>query len=234
MTQSTDTQSTDTSSAALVALLSKNNPKGAGRRRLWLIGGGIAVVAVLLVALSGGNGQPAGQYLTEEAAVGNLLVTASASGTLQPTKSVDVGSELSGTLSSVLVQENDVVKKGQLLAQLDTAKLKDAVSKSQAAVAAAEASVALAQATVAEMTASLNRMRQVAELSGGKVPAKTELETADAARQRAVASLASARADVVQAKATAKTDETNLGLAAFAVRIGDGVAHGRYQIQFAL
>lgn len=213
MTQSTDTQSTDTSSAALVALLSKNANKGTGRRRLWLIGGGIAVVAVLWLALSGGNGQPAGQFLTEEAAVGNLLVTASASGTLQPTKSVDVGSELSGTLSSVLVQENDVVKKGQLLAQLDTAKLKDAVAKSQAAVAAAEASVALAQATVAETTASLNRMRQVAELSGGKVPAKTELETADAARQRAIASLASARADVVQARATLKTDETNLGKA---------------------
>jgi HlyD family secretion protein len=213
MTQSTDTQSTDTSSAALVALLSKNADKSTGRRRWWLIGGGIAVVAVLLLAVSGGNGQPAGQFVTEEAVVGNLLVTASASGTLQPTKSVDVGSELSGTLSSVLVQENDVVKKGQLLAQLDTAKLKDAVAKSQAAVAAAEASVALAQATVAETTASLNRMRQVAELSGGKVPAKTELETADAARQRAIASLASARADVVQARATAKTDETNLGKA---------------------
>ncbi|UCV28237.1 efflux RND transporter periplasmic adaptor subunit [Ferribacterium limneticum] len=207
------TQSSDTSSAALVALLSKNASQGAGRRRWWLIGGGLAIMVVLLVALSGGNGQPAGQYQTEEAAVGNLLVTASASGTLQPTKSVDVGSELSGTLSSVLVQENDVVKKGQLLAQLDTAKLKDAVAKSQAAVAAAEASVALAQATVAETTASLNRMRQVAELSGGKVPAKTELETADAARQRAIASLASARADVVQARATLKTDETNLGKA---------------------
>ena len=120
MTQSTETQSTDTSSAALVALLSKNANKGTGRRRLWLIGGGIAVVAVLWLALSGGNGQPAGQYLTEEAVVGNLLVTASASGTLQPTKSVDVGSELSGTLSSVLVQENDVVKKGQRSAWLLT------------------------------------------------------------------------------------------------------------------
>ncbi len=207
------TNSADTSSEALVALLSQNKHEDSGRRWRRLIVGGTAVVAVLWLVVSGGNGQPAGQFATEEVVFGNLLVTASASGTLQPTKSVDVGSELSGTLSNVLVQENDVVKKGQLLAQLDTAKLKDAVSKSQAAVAAAEASVALAQATVAETTASLNRMRQVAELSGGKVPAKTELETADAARQRAIASLASARADVVQARATAKTDETNLGKA---------------------
>jgi HlyD family secretion protein len=207
------TKSTDTSSEALVALLSQNKHEGSGRRRRWLIGGGIAVVAVLWLALSGGNGQPAGRFVTEEAVVGNLVVTASASGTLQPTKSIDVGSELSGTLSSVLVQENDVVKKGQLLAQLDTAKLKDSVAKSQAAVAVAEAAVALAQATLAETTASLNRMRQVAELSGGKVPAKTELETADAERQRAIASLSSAQADVVQARATLKTDETNLGKA---------------------
>src|SRR5574343_1280175 len=204
------TQSSETSSAALVALLSKNASQGVGRRRWWLIGGGLAILAVLLVALSGGNGQLAGQYQTEEVAVGNLLVTASASGTLQPTKSVDVGSELSGTLSSVLVQENDVVKKGQLLAQLDTAKLRDAVAKSRAALAAANAAVAQARATVAESKASLARMRQVAELSGGKVPARTELETAEATVQRAVANEASARASVVQAEAVLKTDQTNL------------------------
>lgn len=185
---------------------------GARRRWLWAAGGTALLLASLLLFAGGGNG-PAGQYLSEEAVLGNLLVTASASGTLQPTKSVDVGSELSGTLASVLVQENDVVKKGQLLAQLDTAKLQDAVDKSQAALAAAEASVAQTTATVAEASAALARMRQVAELSGGKVPAKTELETAEAVQQRAVANAASARAEVVQAKATLKTDQTNLGKA---------------------
>lgn len=56
-------------------------------------------------------------------------------------------------------------------------------------------------------------MRQVAELSGGKVPAKTELETAEATLLRANANEASAKADVVRARATLKTDETNLGKA---------------------
>ena len=128
----------------------------------------------------------------------------------------------SGTLASVLVQENDHVSKGQLLAQLDTAKLKDTVAKSQAAVTAAEAVVALTQATVAEAKASRARMRQVAELSGGKVPAKTELETAEATLLRAKANEASARADVVQARATLKTDETNLGKATISSPV-DGV-----------
>jgi len=142
--------------------------------------------------------------------MGNLMVTVSATGTLQPTTSIDVGSEQSGTLAAVLVQENDHVKRGQLLAQLDLAKLQDAVTKSRAALAAAEAAVAQAKATVAESRASLARMRQVAELSGGKVPSKTEMETAEATFERALANEASARAAVMQAQASLKTDETNL------------------------
>lgn len=182
----------------------------AGRhRRLW-IAGAVLIVLAILALFYFGSSKASGQYLTEEAALGNLVVTVSASGTLQPTKSVDVGSEQSGTLASVLVQENDYVKKGQLLAQLDSAKLNDAVTKSQAALAAAEATVAQTQATVAETKAALARMRQVAELSGGKVPAKTELEAAEATLQRAIANGASARASVAQARAVLKTDETNL------------------------
>lgn len=150
------------------------------------------------------------QYITETAIIGDLVVTVAATGTLQPTKSVDVGSELSGTLVSVLVQENDLVKKGQILAKLDTAKLQDAVTKSTAALAVAEATVAQAEATVTEAKASLSRMRKVAKLSGGKVPAETELETAEAVLQRAKANAKSARASVIQAQATLKTDETNL------------------------
>lgn len=159
-----------------------------------------AIVLVALVAgfllLPGGNGSQTGRFVTEDAARGNLVVTISASGTLQPTRSVDVGSELSGTLEAVLVEENDRVKRDQVVARLDTAKLEDAVVKSRAAVAQMEA-------TVAESRASLNRLRHVAELSGGKVPSKTELETAEAALKRAEANEASARAAL-------KTDETNI------------------------
>ena len=206
----------DNHNGALQDLLKK--AAGSGAQPLWqrypkrfLAGGAIAVLALALL-LSGGK-KSQGQFLTETVDNGPLVVTVSASGTLAPTKSVDVGSELSGTLESVLVQENEQVKKGQLLAQLDISKLKDQVVKSQAAVAAAEASVAQAVATVAEARASLSRMRQVAELSGGKVPAKTELETAEATLLRAQANEASARATVTQARATLKSDETNIAKA---------------------
>lgn len=200
---------------SLLALLNaapKERPGGA-RRRWWLLGGSGGVLLAGLTLLAGGGNGASGKYVTEAVTMGELQINASASGTLQPTKSVDVGSELSGTLASVLVQENDRVSKGQLLAQLDTAKLKDTVAKSRAAVASADAAVALAAATVAESHAALARMRQVAALSGGKVPAQTELEAAEASAQRALANAASARADVVQARATLKTDETNLAKA---------------------
>lgn len=91
--------------------------------------------------------------------------------------------------------------------------MQDTVAKSGAAVAAAQATVAQMDATVAESRANLNRLRQVAELSGGKVPSKAELESAEATYQRAVANVASAKASVIQASATLKSDETNIAKA---------------------
>lgn len=180
------------------------------KRRRWVVAGGIVLLLLALLPFIHGGKSPPGNYVTEPATMGNLMVTVSATGTLQPTTSIDVGSEQSGTLAAVLVQENDRVKRGQLLARLDLAKLQDAVNKSRAALAAAEATVAQAKATVAESKASLARMRQVAELSGGKVPSKNEMETAEATFERARANEASASATVLQARASLKTDETNL------------------------
>ena len=182
--------------------------RGKGR---WIAAAVLALLAALFMLL-GGNGARQGRYLTEDAVAGKLTVTISASGTLQPTRSVDVGSELSGTLEAVLVEENERVKRGQVVARLDTAKLEDAVAKSRAAVAQMEA-------TVVETRAGLKRLRHVAELSGGKVPSQGELESAEAALQRAVANETSARA-------TLKTDETNIHKAVIRSPI-DGVVLAR-------
>jgi HlyD family secretion protein len=87
------------------------------------------------------------------------------------------------------------------------------VAKSRALLAAAEAQVLQAQATVAEARATLSRYQQVAQLSGGKVPSKSEMDSAEANLKRAEANVASARASVTQARATLQSDETNLGKA---------------------
>jgi HlyD family secretion protein len=169
-----------------------------GKRRWIALAIGIVVVAGIIALLPGG-GEQQGSYVTEEAAMGKLLVSISASGTLQPTRSVDIGSELSGTLEAVLVNDNDRVTRGQVVARLDTSKLEDTVAKSRAALAQMEA-------TVVEARANLKRLRHVAELSGGKVPSQSELETAEATLLRAEANATSARA-------TLKSDETNIAKA---------------------
>jgi HlyD family secretion protein len=173
----------------------------------------IALVALAYILLREGGRTQTPRYRTEEVTRGILVVTVSATGNLQPTNQVDVGSEISGTIESVLVDDNDRVKKGQVLARLDSSRLEDQVVKSRAALAAAEAQVLQTEATVVEARATLARLRQVAELSGGQVPSKAELDTADANMIRAQANEANARAAVGQAKATLRSDETNLSKA---------------------
>ncbi|MDR3220752.1 MAG: efflux RND transporter periplasmic adaptor subunit [Candidatus Accumulibacter sp.] len=197
----------------LLAQAQQAGGKTFGFKRFWRWALMLAVLLTAAFAVwlhSSDNAAGALNYTTEEISLGPITVSVSASGTLKPTRAVDVGSELSGTLESVLVRENDRVKKDQLLAQLDTSKLQDNVLKSQASVTAAEARVAQMQATLMEDRANLARMRQVAELSGGKVPAKTELDSAKAAVKRDEANLKSAQAEVAQASATLKTDQTNI------------------------
>ncbi|MDR2450506.1 MAG: efflux RND transporter periplasmic adaptor subunit [Candidatus Accumulibacter sp.] len=201
-------------------------PSRRGRRWMLAILAAAAAAGAAFHLYFGNGGAVSGHYLTEDAAVGELVVSISASGTLQPTRSVDVGSELSGTLEAVLAEENDEVSKGQVIARLDTAKLSDAVTKSKAVLAAARAAVAQNEATLTEARASRERLREVARLSGGKVPSKSELDTAEAAWRRAVANLASARAQVSQAEATLQTDETNIEKAVIRSPI-DGVVLAR-------
>ncbi|HAS52233.1 MAG TPA: efflux RND transporter periplasmic adaptor subunit [Gammaproteobacteria bacterium] len=152
-------------------------------------------------------------YTTQTVARGNLTLTVTANGTLQPTRSMNIGSELSGTVLKVHVDVNDRVKKGQVLVELDTAKLNDQVTRSRAALAAATAKVAQTVATVKEAKANLARFEEVARLSGGKVPSKTELDSSRAVLERAIADETSARASVNEAEAALSTDQINLSKA---------------------
>lgn len=161
-------------------------------------------------------------FVTEPVNKGNLTLSVAANGTIQPTRSVSIGSELSGTVKRVLVDVNDKIKKGQILVELDTAKLNDQVTRSRANLNAANAMVAQAVATTAETKGNLARLEEVARLSGGKVPSQAELETSRATLERAVAAENSARANVTVAQATLATDETNLSKASISSPI-DGV-----------
>jgi HlyD family secretion protein len=203
---------------------------GAGAtRRWWRRPATWLVLLALALAAAGGvywldaaRRDEAPRYVTEPAAKGDLTVSVTANGTLQPTRAVNIGSELSGTVSRVLVDINDHVKKGQALVELDTSKLRDQITRSRANVAASEAKVAQGVATVKEARGNLARMQEVERLSGGKVPSRAELDTAQATLERAIAEEASARAAVADARAALSSDETNLAKASIRSPI-DGV-----------
>ena len=204
------------------------NPVMPGKRRKTAI---LVALGALLLLLAGWlmlspNSNNGARYVTEEISPGDLAVTVSATGKLSPTNQVDVGSELSGIVESVLVDENDLVKRGRVLARLDLSRLNDQVVKSQAAVLAAEAQVAQMQATVKETRVTLSRLRRLSELSGGTQPSPSDLDAAEATLARAVANEANARAVAAQAAATMRSDQTNLSKASIRSPI-DGIVLSR-------
>lgn len=185
-------------------------PAPAWRRYLkWgLIALGVVLLALLAMRLFGGSAKT--DYATETVTRGDLKVTVSATGKLAPTNQVDVGSELSGLVTKVIVDVNDRVTKGQALALIDPSRFQDSVNQSRAALNANMAAVEQAQATLAQSSAQLARLQEVSRLSGGRVPAKTEMEQAIADRARAVANLSAARANVASAQAQLSSNQTQL------------------------
>ncbi len=149
-------------------------------------------------------------YATVAATRGDLEVTVSATGNLAPTTQVNVGVEQSGTVEGVYVNNNDRVRKGQVLARLDLSKLRDALTQSQAALAQATATVAQNRATAQQSKATLDRYLEVSRLSGGKVPSATELDVAKGDYARALANVQAAQAGVGEARAQVSTNTTNV------------------------
>ncbi|WP_449473152.1 efflux RND transporter periplasmic adaptor subunit [Sphingobium chungangianum] len=183
--------------------------------RKWVVRGavGLALVIVILLLARCFSGEDKPNFATREVRRGDLTVTVSATGNLKPINQVDVGSEQSGKITRVYVDVNDRVTKGQRLAELDTRRLVDSVTQNRAQVAASQASVSQAQAQVALAKTTLDRQLNVFRLSGGRVPAKTELDAARADYQSALGNLRAQQAQVSVSRAQLATAQTNLSIA---------------------
>ena len=153
-------------------------------------------------------GEPAApRYITQSVTRGDLTATVTATGTLTPINQVDVGSELSGIVKTVLVDYNDRVRAGQVLARLDTTKLEAQASQLRAALGSARARAQQANATLDEARAQLTRNEQ---LAARQLISPSDLDTARATLKRADADYASATAAVAQAEAALQATETDL------------------------
>lgn len=171
---------------------------------------GAALLLAWLLLRSGGE---VAQYATAPVERGDLRVTVSATGNLQPTNKVEVGSEISGIIIEVLADNNDRVSRGQVLARLDPSRLQDSVRESEAALISAQANVSQAEATLTQANAHLKRLEDVYRLSGGGAPAANDLDVARGDQLRAAANLRVAQAAVGQVRATLSSNRTLLSKA---------------------
>lgn len=180
------------------------------RRWVWSLAAlGILVLAAAVFVLAGSR-RSSGRFRTEPVVRGDLTAVVSATGRLEPTNQVDVGSELSGTVTQVLADTNDTVEAGQVLARLDTTKVEQQADRSRAALESARARSAESRATREEAAANLARYEELARLSAGKMPSRTELDAFRAAKNRADAAWVGAEAAVAEAIATLRANETDL------------------------
>ncbi|PHP69023.1 efflux transporter periplasmic adaptor subunit [Zhengella mangrovi] len=204
------------STAEIEALGKRKNRRWPG----WL-------AAIVVIAAAGGGwwywqAQSGGQvatYETTPAAVKDITVKVTATGTIEPIRQVDISSELSGTVRSVESDFNDVVKKGQVLATLDTDKLEANVESARAQVSARQAALEEAKVTVDERREAYERAVRLNERG---IASSENLLTAKAAWQRADAAIKTAEANIRVAQADLKLQETNLAKACICAPI-DGI-----------
>lgn len=170
-----------------------------------------------------GNGDKKVVYRTQDVAKGNIRSTVTATGTLSPLNTVQVGSQVSGRIQEILVDFNSVVKKGQVIARIDPSITRSAVAKSRANLQSAYASVTKARATVNE---TKQRYERTKGLLAKNLVATAELESARAAYLSARATLTSAYAQSAQARADLEQAKVNLGYTTIVSPI-DGVVISR-------
>lgn len=198
------------------------------RRRLGLwLWAGAAVLALgglgwwALGGASGGAGQVS--YVTAPVTRGDLTVSVTATGTVQPTTRVDVSSELAGILAVVEVDFNDPVTVGQVLARLDTSKLAAQVANAEAQEASARARLTQAEATAREVAETLITQQ---ELAARGLASRSVMVSVEANDARARASVEMARADLTLAEANLALARADLDKAVIRSPI-DGVVLNR-------
>ncbi len=171
----------------------------ARRRRIWIAAAVVAVLVLLawiVARLLAGNAN-APRYVTAPVRVADISSTVEETGTVNPVNEVNVGTQVSGTISSLDVDYNSIVRKGQVLATLDQTPFRAAELQAHGNVAAAESNAAAASSTAAQSAASVQN-------------AIASQRSAAAGEQSASANVAKAQAQLALSQATVSRDRSLL------------------------
>ena len=175
------------------------------KRTLWYVAAALAIAALAIWLLSGNKKKEQVSFESEKVEVSNIQTSITATGTIEPVTSVTVGTQVSGIVSKLYVDYNSVVKKGQVIAELDKTNLTSELNTSKANLNSAQSSLNYQQA-------NFNRYKTLYDK--GLISAD-EFENARLTYQQAVQQVAQARENVKRA-------QTNLSYATITSPI-DGV-----------
>src|SRR5687768_17510202 len=182
------------------------------RKKQLMIGGGALAVLGLGAFYFLGNRTSAPEYLTAKVERGNLRNTVTATGTLQAVTTVQVGSQASGTLAALYADFNSVVKKGQVIAQLDPSVSKAQVDQARANLVQARAAVTQARASVGQSRAG------VSDAQAKALAAKSTVQNNQAGVSGAQANLAVLKAQQDDALSLLRQQESLLKAGVIAKR----------------
>jgi HlyD family secretion protein len=177
------------------------------RGRKWLQFAGLVAIAAGVILAWSLRTTPEVQVTTAPLTVGSIARRIVTTGTIQPLTTVEVGSQLSGTIQALGADYNSTVRAGQVLARIDPATYDADLREAQGALALAQADADGARTTVMDAGTKLARAEVLAQRQ--LIP-RADLDAAEAAKQSADAALLAAEARVEQAKRATEQANTNL------------------------
>jgi HlyD family secretion protein len=206
-------------------------------RRRWILIASVAVAAVAGAISLVFRAKPTADVTTGEVTSGSVVRRIFATGTLQATRTVDVGSQVSGIVASLGADFNSIVHKGQVVARLDPSlyeaslnQAKASLAQSEAALQQANADLGVARTSEEDARIKLTRAKQ---LASNQLITQADLDAAQIAMNEATATVASMRAQaqdaaavVEQAKAALVQATVNLDHTVIESPI-DGIVLGR-------
>jgi len=173
----------------------------------WVLLVGILAIGVFAGFIFFRDGEPAAQYKTAIVGRGEITATVSATGKVNAVVTVQVGSQVSGSIQRLFVDFNSKVTKGQVVAQIDPALFEAQVAQAKGKLANDQANVEKARVVLLDAKRNLGRME---ELLSKNLVAQSDKDAAQTAYDSALAELNAAGAQVLQDQATLKLAETNL------------------------
>lgn len=193
------------------------------KRRVGIIAGIVVVTGLTLGAFHVRRADVAPSIVTAPVSRGTIVSEIAATGTLEAVTTVEVGTQVSGTIQALYADFNSIVHKGQVLARLDPSLFQTQVDSARANLASAQADLQRVRVGLTNAQAQAARAR---ELAAKQLIAASDLDTALAAERTAAAQVKSAEAAVTQASAAVKQAQVNLDKTVITAPI-DGIVIAR-------